>query len=62
LKGAGSELVQGVKGVYLIPKNEYQRTKKCHYGAIGLGKGVLGLVFSPVAAIFRTGQSLSQGL
>ena len=62
LKGAGSELYLGGRGLFERPYEAYQRERKCRACMFGCGRGVIGLIASPVASVLRIGHSLSEGV
>jgi hypothetical protein len=61
VKGIGVELYQGVGGVFTKP---YQGAKAEGFKGFskGVGKGLVGLVVTPVTATLRVGQAVSQGI
>ena len=61
VKGLGVELYKGIGGVFTKPYKGAQREGFKGFSK-GLGKGVLGLVVTPVTATLRVGQSISQGI
>ena len=58
VKGIGIELYQGIGGVFTKP---YHGSKQGGFKGFskGLGKGLAGLVVTPVTATLRAGQSIS---
>ena len=59
--GGGKELVGGVTGVFTKPFEGAKREGAKGF-LKGVGKGVLGLVASPLTAVLRTGHSVTQGI
>ena len=61
IKGLGSEVLSGVKGVFVKPiqgaKNEGVKGF-----AKGVGRGIVGVAVTPVTGVLRAGQSVSQGI
>lgn len=59
--GGGKELIGGVTGVFTKPfEGAQQEGAKGFFK--GVGKGVLGLVASPITAVLKAGHSVSQGV
>ena len=61
VKGVGSELIDGVTGIFTKP---YKRAKEEGTAGFfkGLGSGLLGAVASPFAATLRLGNNVSTGI
>ena len=61
IKGMGSEVYQGAKGVFVQPWEGYKLDGK--RGLVkGIGRGVAGAATAPVTGVLRAGQSVSQGI
>lgn len=59
--GGGKELIGGVTGIFTKPfQGAKQEGAKGFFK--GVGKGVLGLVASPVTAVLKAGHSVTQGV
>jgi len=61
VKGVGQELYYGIGGVFTKP---YQGAQQEGFSGFskGVGKGLVGLVATPVTLTLRAGQDLSQGI
>jgi len=58
VKGIGSEVASGVSGIFTKPAEGFKRGG---FGGLikGFGKGVVGVVATPVTGVLRAGESIS---
>ena len=59
--GGLKELASGVTGIFMYPYKKYQQKKTVTSLIKAIGKGLLGLIISPFAAIFKLVYSISAG-
>ena len=59
--GGGKELLYGVTGVFTKPLEGASKDGATGF-LKGVGKGVLGLVASPVTAVLKAGHSVTEGI
>ena len=61
LYGGLKELASGITGIFMYPYKKYQEKKTVTSLFKAIGKGLLGLLVSPFAAIFKMVYSISAG-
>ena len=59
--GGLKELASGITGIFMYPYKKYQEKKTVTSVLKAIGKGFLGLIISPFAAIFKIVYSISAG-
>ena len=59
--GGIKELINGFTGIFMHPYRKYKQKKTCISLVKGIGKGILGLLIAPFAAIFKLVYSVSAG-